>query len=93
MRVPTLGQASCDLPWLSPCTASLLALARLPAAAAWAEIRFDPGAVLLVVRQSTAALSAPNVAAFPLLLDNPALLDGAMRRWMGTPSTGCQFMN
>ena len=54
MRVPALGEAATQLPWLSPCAASLLALARLPAASAWAEVRSDPAAVLLISSQCAA---------------------------------------
>lgn len=45
-----LGEAALELPWLSPCVASLttLAGARLPAG--WSELRCDPALALLVAR-------------------------------------------
>src|SRR5437899_10632330 len=73
-----LGEAVAHLPWLAPCAASLLTLARAPAQAAWAQMRCDPGAMLLVVRQTTASLAAGPGALSPALLRDPALLDGAL---------------
>jgi signal transduction histidine kinase len=75
--VPALGEAVMHLAWLPPGVGSLVALARLPAPAAWVEVRSDPGAVLLVVREATGARALP--AFFPGLLHDPALLDGAVR--------------
>lgn len=69
------GEAATDLPWLSPCATSLLALARGPTAAAWEQVRFDPGAVLLVCRHQPAAAASFSLAA----LRDPALLDTALR--------------
>src|SRR5437870_1062101 len=67
-----------QLPWLSPCAASLLALTRLPAAAAWQRLRHDPGAVLLIARQSAQALVTPAISFFPSVLHDPAILEGAI---------------
>jgi two-component system NtrC family sensor kinase len=74
-----LGEAATQLPWLSPCTASLVALARAPAPAAWEMVRGDPGAVLLIVRQTAASLAVPALSFFPALLRDPAILEGALR--------------
>ncbi|TMQ34651.1 MAG: HDOD domain-containing protein [Planctomycetota bacterium] len=79
MRVSAVGEAATQLPWLSPCAASLLALARMPAAAAWERLRHDPGAVLLVVRRVARSLSTTAISFFPALLREPAILEGALR--------------
>lgn len=73
-----LGEAATHLPWLSPCAASLLALARAPTAAAWLEVRSDPGAVLLILRQSTASLETAETSFYPALLRDPDILDAAV---------------
>ncbi len=78
MRVPALGEAATQLPWLAPYTASLLTLARSPAAGAWVEVRHDPGAVLLIVRQAAGSLSPPGLSFFPSVLGDPAILEGAL---------------
>jgi signal transduction histidine kinase len=46
-----LGEAATHLAWLSPSAASLVALARSPTATIWRQVRGDPGAVLLLLRQ------------------------------------------
>jgi signal transduction histidine kinase len=78
VRVPALGEAATHLPWLSPCAASLLCLARLPAGPAWSRLRHDPGAVLLVVRQAAATLTSPAISFFPAVLRDPLILDGSI---------------
>src|SRR5438445_432093 len=78
VRVPALGEGATHLPWLSPCAASLLALARLPAAAAWSKVRHDPGAVLLIARQTAPTLISPAISFFPAILRDPVILDGAI---------------
>jgi signal transduction histidine kinase len=50
VKAPAVGEAAARLPWLSPGAASLVALGRLPFADAWAQVRTDPGAVLLLLR-------------------------------------------
>lgn len=78
MRPEALGDAAAHLPWLTPCAASLMALARLPAAVAWERLRCDPAAVLLAIRQARHRLAAP--ASFtPHLLHDPAVLEGAVQ--------------
>src|SRR5947209_6283494 len=71
-----LAEAASQLPWLSPCAASLVALARAPTAAVWDEVRFDPGCVLLLLRH--APTDGPSWS--PLsLLQNTAALDAAVQ--------------
>ncbi|MBI3408275.1 MAG: hypothetical protein HY040_07950 [Planctomycetes bacterium] len=45
-----LGEAALDLPWLAPCATNLAALTRPDAASVWADVRLDPGSVLLLCR-------------------------------------------
>jgi two-component system, NtrC family, sensor kinase len=78
VRLPALGEAATQLPWLCPCASSLLALACKPAAAVWSEVRDDPGAVLLIVRQSARALSQSPVCFSPSLLCDSTILQGAI---------------
>jgi signal transduction histidine kinase len=68
-----------ELPWLSPSAASLLALARAPAAAVWSEVRFDPGCVLLVLRHCAATHASSGLSFFPSLVRDPAVLEGAVQ--------------
>src|SRR5436853_474618 len=56
-----LGEAATHLAWLCPSAASLVALARSPTATVWQEVRDDPGAVLLILRQ------APDPPVSPIL--------------------------
>jgi CRP-like cAMP-binding protein len=77
VRTPALGEAVSRLAWLPPRATSLVALARSPIAAAWAESRADPGAVLLVARTAAAARTLPSF--FPALLHDPAILEAALR--------------
>jgi signal transduction histidine kinase len=57
----------------------LLALARAPAAAAWSEVRLDPGAVLLLLRHSAATRAASSLSFFPALVQDPASAEAAVR--------------
>ncbi len=75
-----LGEAATRLSWLAPGASSLVALARSPGAPAWAELRFDPGAVLLVVRQASATLQNAPLSFFPALLQEAAVAEGALRQ-------------
>src|SRR5262245_19609386 len=70
-------RAATELPWLCPCAAALTALARAPANA-WAAVRHDPALVLLVARQTAAALADPSRASFTTLVHDSAVLDGAL---------------
>jgi signal transduction histidine kinase len=79
VKAPALGEAATHLPWLLPGAASLVALARSPAAAAWLAVRTDPAAALLVVRQTAAKLALPSSSYFPALLHDPAILEAAAR--------------
>ncbi len=74
-----LGEAATHLPWVCPRVASLVALARAPTATLWEEIRSDPGAVLLVLRQATLTQSLPSLSFFPALLQDPVFLQEAIR--------------
>jgi two-component system NtrC family sensor kinase len=84
---PTADAARADavarLSWLSPGAASLRALARAPTPAAWERIRWDPGAVLLVLRQASNGTpppcsDSPCSLFLPSLLSGPDLLDEAL---------------
>jgi signal transduction histidine kinase len=46
----SLGEAAANLPWLSPCAPSLLALARSPLSSIWPLVRTDPGMAIVVAR-------------------------------------------
>lgn len=48
MKTP--GEAAMDLPWLAPSVASMTALARSQLPSVWAQLRTDPGVVLLTAR-------------------------------------------
>src|SRR5947208_7470859 len=73
-----LGEAATHLAWLCPSAASLVALARSPTATVWEEVRDDPGAVLLILRQAPdQALSPPSF--FPAAVREPAVLLEAAR--------------
>ena len=54
-----LGEAATHLAWLCPSAASLVALARSPTATVWQEVRDDPGAVLLILRQAPDQTGSP----------------------------------
>lgn len=73
------GAIAMELPWLSPCAASLvaLALARAPTSAAWCDVRTDPGCVLLVVRHTPAARTSPGLSCYARALAEPAILEAA----------------
>jgi signal transduction histidine kinase len=57
-----------------------LALARAPTAATWNAICADPGAVLLVVRQTPELHSLSTIHFFPAFLCNPSILEEALQR-------------
>src|SRR5207244_11718360 len=52
---------------------------RADPATTWAEVRSDPGCVLLVVRQAGACLASPALSFFPSLLHDSSILVGALR--------------
>jgi signal transduction histidine kinase len=72
-----LGEAALQLPWLSPCAASLLALTKPPGAAVWSRVRHDPGCVLLVIRHALPPAAAAGLSLFPALLRDAAALEAA----------------
>lgn len=79
MRRPAPAQVSSQLPWLAPCTASLVAIACPGGADRWDAVRHDPAAVLLILRHCWSSLSVPSMCFFPALLDEAAVLDGALQ--------------
>jgi signal transduction histidine kinase len=83
LAMTALGTALHHLPWLSPCAASLVALARPPSSATWAAVRSDPGAVLLVARATPSGFS-PHGPPFPAHhLEDPAVCESALRLLAG----------
>jgi signal transduction histidine kinase len=84
---PALGEAATQLPWLSPCAAALVTLARSPTTAAWSEVRLDPGCVLLLVREAAVTRSASGLSFFPSLLRHEAVLEAALRH-LHQPAAG-----
>jgi two-component system, NtrC family, sensor kinase len=73
-----LGEGAANLTWLSPCAASLVALARAPTVAAWDIVRFDPGCVLLLIRHALPLDTPSGVSFFPSLVGDPAPLEAAV---------------
>jgi signal transduction histidine kinase len=78
------AEAVLRLSWLSPCAASLAALARPPADSTWPAIRHDPGAVLLVVCHSEApwpgrSFSAPPPSFFATAFEQATPLEDTLR--------------
>ncbi len=67
MEAPNLGEAALELPWISPCAASLAALARGPSRRAWWAVRADPGAVLLLVRHGIEPATFASLDLSPVL--------------------------
>src|SRR5437868_1588610 len=75
VRATAPGEAVVELPWLCPGAEALAALARTPVP--WATVRTDPGAVLLVVRHST-AFTNPSRPLSPGDLLEPSLIEAAL---------------
>ena len=71
MKAP--GAAAIDLPWLVPAAGSLVALTR-PGGSPWNEIRYDPGAVLLLARTW---LCFDRPLSFPELATSSQVLESA----------------
>jgi signal transduction histidine kinase len=67
--------------WLPPCAASLAALARRPSPFTWAQLRDDPGAVLLLLRRPADAPpdGEPSPSSLLRRLSDPAVLEDAVR--------------
>ncbi|MFN4260019.1 MAG: ATP-binding protein [Gemmataceae bacterium] len=86
VSTPPPGETAVQLPWLSPCTATLLGLLHSASADAWSELRLDPAGVLWVVRRAAppSASPPPNLLA---LLAEPAVLEG-MDSFLSQPEVG-----
>ncbi len=54
------GEPAIHLPWLSPCAASLVLLAKNPVEAVWSRVRFDPGCVLQLLRTRYSQRESPG---------------------------------
>lgn len=80
MDAAVLGEAVTHLPWLSPCAASLVTLARSADPSAWNAVRFDPGAVLLLASWNPVP-SPPGPALFARALHEPSVLEIALRHF------------
>jgi signal transduction histidine kinase len=85
VRATAPGEAVVELPWLCPAADALAALARTPVA--WSAVRDDPGAVLLVVRHTTAFTSPSRPFSATSLLE-PSLIEAALRGLHEHGSTG-----
>jgi two-component system NtrC family sensor kinase len=70
-----LGEAAVNLPWILPCAGSLVGLTRPDSAAVWANVRLDPGCVLLLAR-------CAETASFASLLQATSVLEKALA-WLG----------
>jgi signal transduction histidine kinase len=79
VRAPALADAVTHLPWLSPCAASLVALARQPAAIGWDQVRVDPGGVLLLVERFTGLPTPTSDSFVPVAFQDPTILEKAIR--------------
>src|SRR5262245_2263173 len=82
-----LGEAAANLPWLSPCAASLVALARAPTPAVWDAVRADPGSVLLLLRHALPPGTSSGLSFFPSLLRDAAPFEAALRH-LAQPGPG-----
>jgi signal transduction histidine kinase len=76
VRATAPGEAAIELPWLCPGPDALASLARTPVP--WCALRQDPGAVLLVVRHTT-AFASPSCPFSPTSLLEPSLIEAALR--------------
>jgi signal transduction histidine kinase len=73
-----VGEAATHLAWLCPSAASLVVLARSPTATVWEEVRDDPGAVLLLLRQAPEQAASPP-SFLPASVHEPVVLLEAAR--------------
>jgi signal transduction histidine kinase len=73
-----VGEAAAHLAWLCPSAASLVALARSPTASVWPQIRCDPGAVLLILRQAPDHADSSQ-SFIPAIVREPGVLLEAAR--------------
>jgi two-component system NtrC family sensor kinase len=82
-----------ELPWLSPCAASLAALARAPTRAVWSEVRGDPGCVLLLVRHTSTAPTCPDRSLLAHALAAPTALEAALSHLSSADSSFVDWNN
>jgi len=83
VRASEPGETAINLPWVSPSTASLVALARADSADVWSTIRTDPGAVLLLAQHFPAG-SEPVIP--NSIFHAPDVLEMASRLLAEAPS-------
>ncbi|HLW64114.1 MAG TPA: ATP-binding protein [Gemmataceae bacterium] len=74
MRAFEPGEAVAHLPWLSPGVAALTRLTRPHSSTLWQQLRVDPGAVLLLLRNLPSE-APPNLKILEAALRSPDLLD------------------
>jgi signal transduction histidine kinase len=85
VRPSAVGDAVARLPWICPSAGSLAAMAR--ASGAWAEVRADPGAVILLARHASRCPVSAGSGLISALLENAPVLDNA-RALLEKPSAG-----
>jgi two-component system, NtrC family, sensor kinase len=73
-----LADAACELPWLAPCAASLVALTRQSPGSLWPALRCDPGLVLLLLRLKAQHRSTFALSYYSSLLCDPGVLELAL---------------
>jgi len=83
VRASEPGETAINLPWVSPSTASLVALARTDSAEVWPAIRTDPGAVLLLARHFPAS---PDPVIPDSIFQSPNVLEDAVRLLREAPA-------
>jgi signal transduction histidine kinase len=74
VRAFEAGEAVAHLPWLSPGVAALTRLTRSHSSTLWLQLRIDPGAVLLLLRNLPTE-APPNLKILETALRVPDLLD------------------
>src|SRR5688572_22312742 len=79
MKAP--GDAALALPWLPPSATALAALTRPHSASLWAQVRHDPGCVLLLARTQGASDDA-----VPSALGSLSFLETALQ-FLQAPTT------
>jgi two-component system, NtrC family, sensor kinase len=85
-----LADAACELPWLAPCAASLVALTRQSPSSLWKSLRGDPGLVLLLLRLTSQRGATFAFSFYSSLLRDPGLLELALE---GLGHDQCTFVD